>query len=61
MALLALFTALTVAIYIEEIVFVLKNFRKGTRKQKTIWILAFFPVKYPDNLFTYMFGNNLYA
>lgn len=37
-------TCLTLANYIEEIHFVMTRFRKSTRKRKTIWILAFFPV-----------------
>jgi organic solute transporter subunit alpha len=34
----------TVVIYIEEIIFVMKAFRITTRRKKTIWVLAFFPV-----------------
>lgn len=38
-------TCLTLANYAEEIHFVMKHFRKSTRKRKTVWILAFFPVR----------------
>lgn len=41
---LFVFFALTLALYIEEIVFILKHFKISKRKKKTIWILAFHSV-----------------
>lgn len=41
--LLILASCLTLANYVEEIHFVTKHFREETRRQKTIWILAFYP------------------
>ena len=43
-AILSLFVLITVVIYIEEVVFIMKHFQRGSRREKTIWILAFFPV-----------------
>lgn len=42
---LFVFFALTLALYIEEIVFILKHFKISKRKKKTIWILAFHSVR----------------
>jgi hypothetical protein len=39
--LLVLFSLLTLAVYIDEIVFIKKRFRRGTR---TMWVLACYPV-----------------
>lgn len=33
----------TVGIYIEEVLFIMRNFKINMRKKKTIWILAYFP------------------
>jgi organic solute transporter subunit alpha len=44
LSILFFFTSLTIAIYIEEIVFILKTFKISMRRKKTIWILAFYPV-----------------
>jgi organic solute transporter subunit alpha len=35
---------LTIAVYAEEVFFILKHFERGERRNRTIWILAFFPV-----------------
>jgi hypothetical protein len=42
---LIVFTTATIAIYAEEVVFLLRNFKNPSRRKKTLWILAFFPVK----------------
>ena len=40
-----LLTLLTVVIYIDEVIFTLKNFKVNRdRKMKTMWILAAYPV-----------------
>ncbi|ESO13124.1 hypothetical protein HELRODRAFT_159741 [Helobdella robusta] len=41
---LCLFTVITIVIYLEEIVFLLKTFSISSRKKKTIWVLAFYPM-----------------
>ena len=44
LAVYLVFMFLTLAIYFEEVHFIIKNFKMKTRKRATIWILAFFPV-----------------
>jgi len=41
---LIIFSLLTVLIYIEEIIFIMKTFKIGYRKKKTIWVLSCFPM-----------------
>jgi len=38
------FAFLSLVVYAEEIAFLLRHFPVGTRRNKTIWILAYFPV-----------------
>lgn len=41
---LVIITLVIIVIYVEEIIFIVKTFKIGYRKKKTIWILAVFPV-----------------
>jgi SNF family Na+-dependent transporter len=47
LAFLLAFTLATIAIYVEEVSYIMKTFKIPKRKKTTIWILAFFPVNLP--------------
>jgi hypothetical protein len=44
-AFLLIFTIITIAIYVEEVIFIMKAFKLGFRKKKTIYVLSVFPVR----------------
>ena len=46
LVLACLICLITILIYVEEVHYIIKHFRKKQRKEKTLWILALFPVSW---------------